>query len=407
MESFRTAFGAGASVEADTVVAAQAACRQAENTCAGPVDLAVVFVSPHHAEQLDEAAAVVRECFAPRVLLGCTGEGIIGGEQELERQPAVTVWVARIPGVVLTPFHVSFQRTAEGLGVDGWPDDMPADPTPVFVLLAEPFSTPGTEFLSFLEQRVPGALAVGGMASGGRGPGQNRLLLDGVVVEEGVVGVALTGDVRVVTVVSQGCRPIGERFLITKAEENIIYELGGRPAFTCLQEMYAALSPEEQEMARRGLHLGVTINEAKAEFERGDFLVRGLMGADQNEGSLAIGDLVNEGQTVQFHLRDRETASEDFHWLLETQRRQLEGVQPEAALLFSCNGRGRRLFGRPHHDVTAVRAHLGGLPVSGFFAQGEIGPVGGENFLHGFTASVAIFCRPLDRSSPGGNRVVP
>jgi small ligand-binding sensory domain FIST len=197
--------------------------------------------------------------------------------------------------------------------------------------------------------------------------------------------------------VSQGCRPIGERFLITKAEGNILYELGGRPAFTCLQEMYAALPSEEQEMARRGLHLGVTINEAKTQFDRGDFLVRGLMGVDQAEGSLAIGDIVKEGQTVQFHLRDRETASEDFNCLLDAQRRQMGDLRPEGALLFSCNGRGRRLFGRPHHDVTAVRAHLGDVPVSGFFAQGEIGPVGGENFLHGFTASVAIFYRPADR----------
>jgi len=302
-----------------------------------------------------------------------------------------------LPGVTLTPFHVSFRHSGDGVEVAGWPDHLPPDPTPAFVLLAEPFSTPGTEFLAFLEDRCPGAPAVGGMASGGRAPGENRLLLDGTVFDEGVVGVALAGDVRVVTVVSQGCRPIGERFLITKAEGNILYELGGRPAFTCLQEMYAALPSEEQEMARRGLHLGVTINEAKTQFDRGDFLVRGLMGVDQAEGSLAIGDIVKEGQTVQFHLRDRETASEDFNCLLDAQKRQMGDLRPEGALLFSCNGRGRRLFGRPHHDVTAVRAHLGDVPVSGFFAQGEIGPVGGENFLHGFTASVAIFYRPADR----------
>lgn len=388
--------GAGTSIHEDTAAAVREACGQAAKRCEGAADLAVVFVSPHHAERLEEAAEAVQERFAPRVLLGCTGEGIIGAEQEMERQPAVTVWAARLPGVTLTPFHVSFRHAGDGIGVTGWPDHLPSDPTPAFVLLAEPFSTPGTEFLAFLEDRCPGAPAVGGMASGGRAPGENRLLLDGTVIDEGVVGVALTGDVRVVTVVSQGCRPIGQRFLITKAEGNILYELGGRPAFTCLQEMYAALPSEEQEMARRGLHLGVTINEAKAQFDRGDFLVRGLMGADQAEGSLAIGDIVNEGQTVQFHLRDRETASEDFNCLLDAQKRQMGDLRPEGALLFSCNGRGRRLFGRPHHDVTAVRAHLGDVPVSGFFAQGEIGPVGGENFLHGFTASVAIFYRPTD-----------
>jgi small ligand-binding sensory domain FIST len=389
--------GAGTSIHEDTAAATREACSQAAKRCEGAADLAVVFVSPHHAARLEEAATAVQECFSPRVLLGCTGEGIIGAEQEMERQPAVTVWAARLPGVMLTPFHVLFRHSGDGIEVAGWPDHLPSDPTPAFVLLAEPFSTPGTEFLAFLDDRCPGAPAVGGMASGGRAPGENRLLLDGTVFDEGVVGVALTGDVRVLTVVSQGCRPIGQRFLITKAEGNIIYELGGRPAFACLQEVYAALPSEEQEMARRGLHLGVTINEAKAQFDRGDFLVRGLMGVDQAEGSLAIGDIVKEGQTVQFHLRDRETASEDFNCLLDAQKRQMGDLRPEGALLFSCNGRGRRLFGRPHHDVTAVRAHLGDVPVSGFFAQGEIGPVGGENFLHGFTASVAIFYRPADR----------
>ncbi|MEO5656953.1 MAG: FIST N-terminal domain-containing protein [Nitrospiria bacterium] len=399
-------YGAGTSIHEDTGVAATEACNQAAKGCDGAVDLALVFVSPHHAERLGDVASVVAARFAPRVLLGCTGEGIIGSEQEFERQPAVTVWVGRLPGVTLTPFHVSFRRMAEGIGVDGWPEGLPEEPKPVFVLLADPFSTPGSEFLAFLEQASPGARAVGGMASGGAGPGENRLVLDGTVVIDGVVGVALSGDVEIVTVVSQGCRPIGERFLITKADGNVIYELGGRPAFTCLQEVYAALPPEEQEMARRGLHIGLTINESKAQFDRGDFLVRGLMGVDQQEGSLSIGDLVKEGQTIQFHLRDRETASEDFNVLLESHKQEFADILPEAALVFSCNGRGRRLFGRPHHDVTTVRAHLGDLPVSGFFAQGEIGPVGGENFLHGFTASVAIFCaseRSPSSSAPRGS----
>jgi small ligand-binding sensory domain FIST len=354
-----------------------------------------VFVSPHHAERFGEVASTVADQLKPRVLLGCTGEGIIGDDKEIERQPALAVWAARLPGVTLAPFHTTFYRAGEGVGVSGWPADMPNDPATVFVLLADPFSTPGTEFLAFLDQQCPGARAVGGMSSGGRAPGENRLLLGDTIVTEGVVGVALTGDVPIVTVVSQGCRPVGGRFLITRAEGNIIYELGGRPAFVCLQETYASLAPAEQEMARRGLHIGVTINEAKSQFDRGDFLVRGLVGADQSEGSLAIGDLVHEGQTVQFHIRDRETASEDLSELLETQAHGPHPVMPEAALLFSCNGRGRRLFGRPHHDVSMVRSHLGDVSIAGFFAQGEVGPVGGGNFLHGFTASVAIFGRPV------------
>jgi small ligand-binding sensory domain FIST len=327
-------------------------------------------------------------------VLGCTGEGIIGPHQEIERQPAVVVWAAHMPGVTLLPFHVTFRQTDEGIGVAGWPDTMATDTHSLFIVLADPFSTPGGEFLAFLDQQCPGVKAIGGMASGGRAPGENRLLMGDTAAAEGAVGVALTADFPIATVVSQGCRPVGGRFLITRAEGNVIYELGGRPAFTCLQEMYAGLAPAEQELARRGLHIGVTINEEKTQFDRGDFLVRGLVGADQHEGSLAIGDLVREGQTVQFHIRDRETASEDLSALLEGQVRRFPGVSPEAALLFSCNGRGRRLFGRPHHDVTMLRSHLGDIPVAGFFAQGEVGPVGGGNFLHGFTASVAIFYAP-------------
>ncbi len=387
-------YGTGVSIQGDTASAAKEACAQAAFKPGAPVDLAVVFASPHHADQLDVAAAVLAEQLGPRVVLGCTGEGIIGQDQEIERQPALTVWAAHFPGVTLSPFHVAFHQTDEGFGVSGWPTDAPGDPSTVFLVLAEPFTTPGNEFLAFLDHQCPGARAVGGMSSGGHAPGQNRLLFGDTVVTEGVVGVGLTGDVPIATVVSQGCRPVGGRFLITRAEGNVIYELGGRPAFGCLQEMYASLPPAEQEMARRGLHIGVTINEAKAQFERGDFLVRGLVGADQREGSLAIGELVREGQTVQFHIRDRETASEDLSALLETQARAPQGLVPEAALLFSCNGRGRRLFGRPHHDVTLVRSHLGEVSVAGFFAQGEVGPVGGGNFLHGFTASLAIFCRP-------------
>jgi small ligand-binding sensory domain FIST len=383
-----TSFGAGTSIHRETATAVKDACVQAASGVNRPVDLAVIFVSSHHADRLDDAAAIVAEQLAPRVVLGCTGEGIIGLDQEIERQPAVSVWAAGLPDVTLSPFHVTFEHGGDGIRVSGWPEGMTADSQSLFLLLADPFTTPGGEFLAFLDHHYPGAKAVGGMSSGGRAPGENRLLIGETIATEGVVGVAVSGDVPIATVVSQGCRPVGGRFLITRSEGNVIYELGGRPAFSCLQDMYASLSTAEQELARRGLHLGLTIDEARSQFDRGDFLVRGLVGADQQDGSLAVGDIVREGQTVQFQIRDRESASEDLSTLLAAQAR---GASPEAALLFSCNGRGRRLFGRAHHDVSLVRSLLGKIPVAGFFAQGEIGPVGGSNFLHGFTASIAIF----------------
>ncbi len=386
-----TSYGAGTSIHPETAVAVREACGQAAASVQRPVDLAFVFVSPHHADRMADAASVVAEDLSPRVVLGCTGEGIIGLDQELEGQPAVSVWAAGLPGVTLTPFHATFEHGGDGIRVEGLPaPESVATPT-LFLLLAEPFSTPGSEFLGLLDNQYPGTKAVGGMSSGGRAPGENRLLIGDTVAAEGVVGVALSGNLPIATVVSQGCRPVGGRFLITRAEGNVIFELGGRQAFACLQDMYAALSTSEQELARRGLHLGLTINEAQSQFERGDFLVRGLVGADQQEGSLAVGDMVREGQTVQFHIRDRESASEDLNTLLTAYTQAGHTATPEAALLFSCNGRGRRLFGRAHHDATMVRSRLGKIPVAGFFAQGEIGPVGGTNFLHGFTASLAIF----------------
>jgi small ligand-binding sensory domain FIST len=381
------------STDPDSSQAIQNVCREVEKALGGKTaDLALLFVSQHHREHLQEMTSRILGGIQPRVLLGCTGEGIIGGGQEVERKPATCLWVAHLPRVEITPFHLTFSQTAEGISLMGWPEkENGSSPYRAFLVLAEPFTTPGTELLEFLQEKYPGIPAVGGMASGGMDYGQNCLILNDQVLGEGVVGVAMAGPLSLMTVVSQGCRPIGERFVVTRAERNIIYELGGKPALECLQQVYAALSPDEQRLARQGLHIGCAIDEHQNKFERGDFLVRNLAGADQETGSIAITDLAKEGQTIQFHIRDKETASEDLHWLLTARKGQISDKPIAGGLLFSCNGRGQRLFGNPHHDITAVRKQIGDIPVAGFFAQGEIGPVGGKNFLHGFTASVVLF----------------
>jgi small ligand-binding sensory domain FIST len=244
-----------------------------------------------------------------------------------------------------------------------------------------------------MAERYPNAQAVGGLAGGGRGPGDNRLLKNGEVFDGGVVGVQLSGPIAIRTVISQGCCPIGERYVVTRAEQNMVFELGGKPALTRLQEVFESLEGTRRRDAHRALHIGIAIDEHRSRFERGDFLVRNLVGADQQAGAIAIGDLVQEGQTVQFQLRDAKSASDDLHVLLAADRSKHRNP-PLGALLFSCCGRGEGLFGQPHHDSRVVQERIGPIPVAGFFAQGEIGPVGGKNFLHGYTASVALFSRP-------------
>jgi small ligand-binding sensory domain FIST len=296
----------------------------------------------------------------------------------------------------MTPFRLSGGQEDQGFILSGWPDEISRlHDSPTLLLLGDPFSTPMDDVLSRIESYCPGSTAIGGMAGGGRDMGENRLLLDADVHDEGVVGVAISGPVAIRSVVSQGCRPIGERYVVTKAERNVIHELGGVPALERLQGMFEALASHERELAQNALHIGIVMDEQRNRFERGDFLVRNLIGADRTSGSVAIGDVISEGQTIQFHVRDAQSASEDLHLMLAADKAKYR-KPPLGALLFSCCGRGRGLFGRPHHDVTVLRERTGDIAIAGFFAQGEIGPVGGTNFLHGYTASVALFSEPGD-----------
>jgi small ligand-binding sensory domain FIST len=388
-------FAAAAARERDSRAAGSAVAQAVRRDLEGkPADLACLFFSPHHAESAEELVEAVRRELAPRLLIGCSGEGVIGGGEEIESAPAVTLWAAGLPGVALTPFRLSADRDEYGISMTGWPgnlDELPERPS--FLLLADPFSTPMDEVFSLLSDRCHGAPAIGGLAGGGRDQGGNRMVLDGDVYDGGLVGVALSGPLAIRTVVSQGCRPIGERYMVTGAEHNVLHELSGAPALERLKALFGSLNEEEQRLAQRALHIGVVMDEQRNRFERGDFLVRNLIGADQRSGSVAIGDVVKEGQTVQFHLRDARSATEDLHLMLAAERAR-HPQPPLGALMFSCCGRGRGLFGRPHHDVSVLKERIGDVPTAGFFAQGEIGPVGGSNFVHGYTASVALFSEP-------------
>ena len=291
--------------------------------------------------------------------------------------PAATL-VPDAPGLPLRA-----EPTPDGAVVTGWPDVEPTRGS-VLILLADPFSFPTDDFLRGLPARAPGVTAVGGLASAASSAGGNRLVLDATILSSGAVGVLLDGGVGVHTLVSQGCRPIGQPFIVTRAEGSLVLELGGRPAVSRLQELADEASADDRELLRHGLHVGLVVDEHRAEFGPGDFLVRNLLGADPNSGALVIGEQVHVGQTVQFHVRDAAAADDELH-------ERLVGEQGGAGLVFTCTGRGRHLFDAPDHDAEAVHAHLGPIPLAGAFCAGEIGAVGARSFVHTFTASVALF----------------
>jgi small ligand-binding sensory domain FIST len=368
-------------------------CSQALAPLAGRPDLALVFFSPHHWDAVPAIAATLHERLAPRCLLGCVGESIVGNEREIEAGPALSLWLGRWSRPVeLDSFHLTLEQTPDGPSLFGWPDSIVGgDPQKSAVLLlGDPFTFPVHEFLQQINADQRGLRVMGGMASGIRGPGQCRLLLNGKVLENGAAGVVLQGEAPVRSIVSQGCRPIGRPLIITRGQDNLIAELGGRPPLQVLQEMWPTLSPRDQALFQQGLHLGLAMTEYRDQFQRGDFLVRNVLGLERESGSLAITDHVRVGQTVQFHVRDAETADEDLRTLLQMDR-SAHPAKPAGALLFTCNGRGTRLFPEPNHDAGLLRTEAGPVPAAGFFAQGELGPVGGQNFIHGFTASVVLF----------------
>ena len=348
----------------------------------GGCDLAVCFASTHHVGAFEDIAPALRDVLEPRVLIGGTAVAVVGGSHEVEESPALSVWAARIDAAELTPVTLRIQETPDGPALVGWPrlDSPPGS----LLLFADPFTFPVDAFLQRVNRDLPGLQVIGGLASAAGSPGGNRLVLDDQVLDEGAVGVIVEGGIEVRTLVSQGCRPIGRPYVVTAATQNLVEELGGRSAIERLQEVAAAASPEERELLRRGLHVGLVVDEHKAEFGRGDFLVRNLLGADEQSGALAVGETVSVGQTVQFHVRDADAADDDLKELLGE-------ADADAALLFTCNGRGRSLFAVPDHDAGRVEKLLGPIPLAGAFCAGEIGPVGGRNFLHGFTASLALF----------------
>jgi small ligand-binding sensory domain FIST len=384
----------GASESFDTVEAAAEAADRARAGLDPPCDLAIVFASGHHLGMAKWLLSEVHDRLEPRALIGCGAGGTVAGGHELEDTPGVVVWGASLPGAELETMHLTAERDGEGFLLLGLPEPFAAgdqsDPgsDESVIALCDPFSFPAEELLAALERSRPHLPVLGGLASASFAGGA-VLLRDGEVHSEGAVAVSLRG-VEVLPCVSQGAGPVGPEMTITSGEANVIGELAGKPAMERLGEVIAGLPVRERELAASGVLVGLVIDENRPEYERGDFLVRPIIGADRESGAIAIGEPVRVGQTVRLQVRDAASADEDLRQALRAQAQALGSDGAAGALLFTCNGRGSHMFDLPDHDASAVEDSLG-APIAGFFCAGEIGPVGGRNFLHGFTATMAVF----------------
>jgi len=359
-------------------------------------DLLLVFANHHYGEALDGLGRRLRAATGARLLAGCTGGMLIGGAREVEEGPAISILAARLPGVEVRAQHILARHdAAEDWTFSAFPELARPDEGNL-LLLADPFTFPMPEFLAFLDGELPGVQAVGGMASGGLGPGQNLLFLDDDVLHYGALALSLEGGVQVRSAVSQGCRPVGDPYVITSCRDHRITHLRGRKAAGVLLQMLEKLPEGDRRLFRKGAMVGLAVDARKRSFDAGDLLARNIIGLHPKEESIAVTDSsIRAGMTIQFLVRDAESASVDLKETLATKARQWnrEHLEPQevGALLFSCGGRGTRLFRSFHHDVGCLQEVWGpDLPVAGFFANGEIGPVGGRSFLHGYTASVAL-----------------
>jgi small ligand-binding sensory domain FIST len=342
------------------------------------IDLAVVFASP----AIADAVAARLEAVGAKAIVGCTGAGIIGDAREIEDRPALSITAARLPGVELAPFHVDAgAETTFPIGL--------ADPQGV-LLLADPFTCDVHELIGSLDERLPRVPKFGGLASGARAPGSTWLHANGESHARGAVGVAFGGDVAIDTLVAQGCRPIGTPMVVTRADGSIIRELDHRPPLEIIKALHDELGPRDRALLRQSLFVGVEMQDSVVH-RSGELLVRNIAGIDPKSGALAVAAELRPFQVVQFLLRDADTATDDLTRLLE--RHRASGSPVDGALLFSCLGRGARLFGEPDHDSALFQRLVGPAPIGGFFCNGEIGPVGGTTFLHGYTSSFALFRR--------------
>ncbi|MEU0569646.1 FIST N-terminal domain-containing protein [Nonomuraea sp. NPDC005983] len=380
-------FADGLAVRSDLEEAAESAVGQALSRLGGRADLVCFFICGEDPDDVSRAGQRAMRMAPDAHVIGCSATGVIGDGQGVELASAVSAWAATLDGARLTTFALETLTAEDRFVVAGLPERGADDH--VAILLADPYTFPTDAFVERSVDVLGDLPLIGGLANGLQGRGSVRLFADGEVYTEGAIGVLLSGPIHVSTVVSQGCRPIGPSMVVTRAEENLLLELAGQPALARLEDIVTELDEDDRELVASGLQIGVAMDEYAERHERGDFLIRGVIGIDPEREAVAIGDVVEIGRTVRFQVRDAATADEDLYDLLDAHREELGKV--EGALLFSCNGRGSAMFGTADHDPVALRDTLGPIGMAGFFAAGEVGPVAGHNHVHGFTASVLVF----------------
>lgn len=379
--------GTGLSTSPDARVGAIEAATSAREGLRGErADLVAVFACGAHLGAPEATLEGIHEGLKPRHVIGCGAAGVLAGGHEIEGGTAVAVWAAALGEGSAEPFHAVAEQRDESVAISGVPDLVGADAA---VILADPSSFPTDPLLRELALRAPGVPVMGGLSSARTLEGAGALFYGEELVEGGAVGVRFDG-VDILPCVSQGAAPIGPELAVTAVEGHVIHELAGRPALAKVREVVEALEEEEREMVGHGLLVGIVTDAPNSDYGRGDFLVRTLLGADPARETVAVGAMLRPGQIIRLHARDAASADRDLRESLELRARALGG-SAAGALVFTCNGRGRAMFGHPDHDATALEASLPGAAAAGFFAAGEIGPVGGESYLHGFTATIAIF----------------
>lgn len=352
--------------------------------------LGLLFVSPDYIEHLDDVLEITRLHGHVPILAGCTSLGLIGTGEESEALSGFSLMLLSMPGCEVHPFNFTQSMIEESGGVaDYWhhKTGVATDNIKAWMVFVDPFNCQIDAWLKQWNKAYPGVPCFGGLACGPSTSNESWVYLNDKIVECGLA-IGLGGDIRVDTLVSQGCRPIGEPLTVTQAQQNFLLTIGSKPAFEVLNDVYQSLPDKERQNARGHLFAGLAMNEYVEDFKRGDFLIRNIVAADPSSGAVAINALPRVGQTIQYHLRDAAAATADLKALLK--EAQQHAPNAAAGFLCNCNGRGRELFDVANHDAKLIDHHFPNLPLTGFFGNGEIGPIGTQNYSHGYTASLAL-----------------